>query len=174
MTSSPLLTNSLINIEEAKTNLTTLISQVEKGEEIIITQDGIPVAKIVPYKESKEPRPLRIDRGKFTIPDDFDAPLPDEIINNKEINCMNNNITYTNQIEHKQLIQQQIQNELPKLSLAHLKTILDFTTYLSEQESEAATQEIRKIPGIMELLEITESQAKAGHLIDWEDTEDDI
>ncbi|CCQ69604.1 hypothetical protein CWATWH0402_3249 [Crocosphaera watsonii WH 0402] len=71
-------------------------------------------------------------------------------------------------------IKQEIQDHLSRLSLDHLKTILDITTYLSEQESEAATQEIREIPNIMELLQTAESQVSAGHLIDWEEGEDNL
>ncbi len=68
-------------------------------------------------------------------------------------------------------IKQQINSQLSNLSPKKLQAILEVTTYLSEQESDEATQEIREIPNIMQLLEIAESQAKNGELIDWEDSE---
>ena len=71
-------------------------------------------------------------------------------------------------------IKQQINSQLSKLSQKKLQAILEVTTYLSEQESEEATQEIREIPNIMQLLEIAESQAENGELIDWEDTENEL
>ncbi|MEA5536611.1 type II toxin-antitoxin system Phd/YefM family antitoxin [Crocosphaera sp. XPORK-15E] len=70
-----------INIHHAKTHLSKLLQRVALGEEIIIASRGIPVAKLVPFNDEDKPRPLGIDRGKFTVPDDFNAPLPDEILN---------------------------------------------------------------------------------------------
>ncbi|MBF2001740.1 MAG: type II toxin-antitoxin system Phd/YefM family antitoxin [Synechococcales cyanobacterium C42_A2020_086] len=70
-----------VNIHQAKTNLSRLLSRVERGEEIIISNRGIPVAKLVPFHPSSNRRAsLGLDRGRFTIPDDFDAPLPEEIL----------------------------------------------------------------------------------------------
>lgn len=70
-----------VNIHQAKTNLSRLLSRVELGEEIIIANRGIPIAKLVPFQISSNRRAsLGIDRGRFTVPDDFDAPLPEEIL----------------------------------------------------------------------------------------------
>lgn len=71
-------------------------------------------------------------------------------------------------------IKQQIQSQLSTLSPKNLQAILEVTTYLSEQEKEDATKEIREIPNIMQLLEIAESQVKNGELIDWEESENDL
>lgn len=65
------------NIHEAKTNLSSLIQQVEAGENIVIMRAGKPVARLVQYIDS-EPRKLGIFKGKIQIPDDFDKPMPDE------------------------------------------------------------------------------------------------
>ncbi|CCQ55030.1 type II toxin-antitoxin system Phd/YefM family antitoxin [Crocosphaera watsonii] len=70
-----------INIYQAQTQLSNLLQRVALGEEIIIANGGVPVAKLVPFQEEQKSRPLGIDRGKFTTPDDFNAPLSDEIIN---------------------------------------------------------------------------------------------
>jgi prevent-host-death family protein len=70
-----------VNIHQAKTNLSRLLSHVELGEEIIISNRGIPVAKLVPFHVSSNRRAsLGLDRGRFTVPEDFDAPLPEEIL----------------------------------------------------------------------------------------------
>jgi len=52
---------------------------VAAGEEITITNRGVPVARLVPVPPKKVQRVLGIYRGQFSVPDDFDAPLPDEI-----------------------------------------------------------------------------------------------
>ena len=70
-----------VNIHEAKTHLSRLVERVEQGEEILIARAGKPVAKLVPIDD----RPLRRRepgsmRGQFDVPDDFNDPLPDEIL----------------------------------------------------------------------------------------------
>jgi prevent-host-death family protein len=70
-----------VNIHEAKTQLSRLLSRVERGEEIIIANRGVPIAKLVPLN----PRPSRLsslgrDRGRFTVPDDFNEPLPEDLL----------------------------------------------------------------------------------------------
>jgi prevent-host-death family protein len=70
-----------VNVHQAKTNLSRLLSRVELGEEIIISNRGIPIAKLVPfYVPSNRRASLGLDRGRFTVPEDFDAPLPEEIL----------------------------------------------------------------------------------------------
>jgi prevent-host-death family protein len=70
-----------VNIDEAKTNLSGLLSRVELGEEIIISKVGIPIAKLVPFRNSSHRRAsLEQDRGRFIVPDDFNDPLPKEIL----------------------------------------------------------------------------------------------
>jgi len=70
----------IINIHAAKTQLSSLIEQVEAGEEITIARAGKPVAKLVPIKQKETtPRVLGIMKGKFRIREDFDAPLPDDV-----------------------------------------------------------------------------------------------
>lgn len=70
-----------VNIHEAKTNLSRLLSRVEHGEEIVISNRGIPIAKLIPFRTSLDRRSsLGQDRGKFVVPDDFNAPLPDELL----------------------------------------------------------------------------------------------
>jgi prevent-host-death family protein len=68
-----------VNIHEAKTHLSRLLLRVADGEEIVIARAGKPVAKLVPV----DPKPQRLigqDDGLFDVPDDFGAPLPDEVL----------------------------------------------------------------------------------------------
>lgn len=69
----------VVNIHEAKTNLSKLIAKTQKGEEVIIGKAGKPVAKLSPYKEKPAKRKLGLWKGKVWIPDDFD--VEDEEIN---------------------------------------------------------------------------------------------
>jgi antitoxin (DNA-binding transcriptional repressor) of toxin-antitoxin stability system len=67
-----------INIYAAKTHLSRLIDQVNAGGEVVITRHGRPVARLA---ESVRPkRKLGTLKGKIWIPDDFDAPLPDNVL----------------------------------------------------------------------------------------------
>ncbi|MDG2991348.1 type II toxin-antitoxin system Phd/YefM family antitoxin [Candidatus Synechococcus calcipolaris G9] len=70
-----------VNIHQAKTNLSRLLSRVDRGEEIVIANRGIPIAKLVPFRTSIDRRAsLGHDQGQIIVPDDFDQPLPEEIL----------------------------------------------------------------------------------------------
>lgn len=62
----------IINIHQAKTQLSKLIKKTSNGEEVIIAKAGKPVAKLTPYKEKLKPRKLDLLKGKIYIPADFD------------------------------------------------------------------------------------------------------
>jgi prevent-host-death family protein len=69
-----------VNVHEAKTNLSRLLAEVEKGNEVVVARNGKPVAKIVPFSDAKKPRVFGKGRGRVWISEDFDAPLPDELL----------------------------------------------------------------------------------------------
>jgi prevent-host-death family protein len=69
-----------VNINEAKIQFSRLLRRVAAGEEITIANRGVPVARLVPLPTSKPIRKLGIFSDTIKIPDDFDAPLPDEIL----------------------------------------------------------------------------------------------
>jgi len=69
---------SISNIHEAKSRLSQLIEQAERGEEVIIARAGKPVVKLVPYKPDVKDRKGGQWRGKVRIAEDFDV-LPDDI-----------------------------------------------------------------------------------------------
>lgn len=62
----------IVNIHEAKTNLSKLIAQVLEGEDIVIAKAGKPVAKIIHYEEKLEPRKMGLLKGQIWMSDDFD------------------------------------------------------------------------------------------------------
>ncbi len=68
-----------VNIHEAKTHLSRLLQRVAAGEEVTIARSGVPVARLVPVVP-KSKRPLGFARGQVWIADDFDAPLPDDLL----------------------------------------------------------------------------------------------
>ena len=68
-----------VNVHEAKTHLSKLLERVALGEEVIIAKAGKPVARLVAIKNRKEKRPLGLAKGEFTVPDNFDDPLPPDI-----------------------------------------------------------------------------------------------
>ena len=68
----------LTNISEAKAQLSALIEKVLAGQEVIIGKAGKPVAKLVRYHRSEEPRKPGALRGKIKIAEDFDD-LPEDI-----------------------------------------------------------------------------------------------
>ena len=70
-----------LNIYEVKTHFSKVVEQAHNGETIIIAKSGKPWAKIIPYDEPKKPFQFGTMKGQITVMDDFDAPLPDEIIN---------------------------------------------------------------------------------------------
>ena len=68
-----------VGVHEAKTHLSRLLERVAAGEEITITRRGEAVARLV----SAAPAPKRLfgeDEGKFEVPEDFDDPLPDDLL----------------------------------------------------------------------------------------------
>jgi prevent-host-death family protein len=72
-----------VNVHEAKTHLSRLLERVAAGEEVIIAKSGKPVARLVPVAAPGK-RPLGLDAGKGWIADDFDAPLPQELLDEFE------------------------------------------------------------------------------------------
>ncbi len=69
-----------VNIHQAKTHLSHLLSRAMAGEEIIIAKSGKPMVRLVPVSEPLEDRVLGQDEGLFTVPEDFNDPLPNDIL----------------------------------------------------------------------------------------------
>ncbi len=69
-----------INVHDAKTHFSRLLDQAEAGAEFVIAKAGRPVARLGPLETRPKNRRLGLLDGKCKIPDDFNAPLPDEIL----------------------------------------------------------------------------------------------
>jgi prevent-host-death family protein len=68
------------NLYDAKTNLSQLVDRAAAGEEIVIAKNGVPQARLVPLPRNATPRRPGGWEGQVTIADDFDAPLPAELL----------------------------------------------------------------------------------------------
>ena len=79
MATAKATTAQAVNIHRAKTELSKLVERAERGEETVIARAGRPVARIAPLR-SQAQRRLGLLDGKFRIPDDFNDPLPEEVI----------------------------------------------------------------------------------------------
>jgi prevent-host-death family protein len=68
-----------VSIEKVQEQFPAFLSKVEAGEEIILEKAGEPIARVVPIKK-REKRILGKERGKIWMSDDFDEPLPGDIL----------------------------------------------------------------------------------------------
>jgi prevent-host-death family protein len=68
----------IINMHDAKTQLSRLVEQAEAGEDIVLARAGKPVVRLVPVRVARR-RKLGQWNGKVRISKDFDAPLPDDL-----------------------------------------------------------------------------------------------
>lgn len=72
--------STVVNIHEAKTHLSRIIDEVAAGAEVIIAKAGKPMARLVPIAIPAKQKRLGLLKGKIKVPDDFNAPLDDEIL----------------------------------------------------------------------------------------------
>lgn len=73
---SSLPMTTIVDIPENQEQLQALLKRIQAGEELLLAQEGIPVARLSPAY----PRIPGQDRGKVIIASDFNAPLPDNIL----------------------------------------------------------------------------------------------
>lgn len=73
-----------VSVCQAEAHLSRLLAQVARGEEVVISRAGTPIARLTAYTTSRQRRRLGRDRGLFEVPDDFDAPLPEDVIESFE------------------------------------------------------------------------------------------
>ena len=69
-----------VSVEEIKRDPESVLHRVLEGETLVITQSDRPVAEIRPIEAGRRPRPFGLAAGVFVVPDDFDDPLPEEIL----------------------------------------------------------------------------------------------
>jgi prevent-host-death family protein len=69
-----------VSVSEANANLSRLLEQVESGAVVFITKGGKPMARVSRIDESKSKIRFGVLKGNVKIFDDFDAPLPEDIL----------------------------------------------------------------------------------------------
>lgn len=72
------MSSPTINLDHVKQQLADLLALVEQNGDIVIAQDGTPLARIVSMSPPKKRRTAGLNRGMIWTSDDFDAPLPDD------------------------------------------------------------------------------------------------
>ena len=76
---------STVTLQELQEDSAALLQRVENGEHFIVLRGSQPVAELRPIASiRRDPRPFALCQGEFVVPDDFDAPLPDAILNEFE------------------------------------------------------------------------------------------
>ena len=76
----------MVNVHEAKTNLSRLLSQVEAGEDVVIARSGKPVARLVRFQLQGK-RQFGSWKGRVVLDDSFFDPLPEEELSAWEDDC---------------------------------------------------------------------------------------
>ena len=69
-----------VNVHEAKTHLSRLLKRAMEGEEVVIMRSGRPIVRLTPVQTAPASRRLGTAKGDFVVPDDFDAPLPNDTL----------------------------------------------------------------------------------------------
>jgi antitoxin (DNA-binding transcriptional repressor) of toxin-antitoxin stability system len=79
--------NSIIGMHEAKSTLSQLVQRAAAGETILIGPHGRAEAKLVAVDApTRAKRRIGLLKGKLNVPDNFDAPLPDDVLDSFEGN----------------------------------------------------------------------------------------
>lgn len=77
-----------INIDDIQRDLAGYLHRVQAGETLLVLEANQPLAEIKPVSEFVvgigEPRPFGLCAGEFVVPDDFEAPLPEDILQDFE------------------------------------------------------------------------------------------
>ena len=73
-----------VSLYEAKTQLSRLVDRAAAGEEIVIAKSGRPRARLVPLEDTRSLRVSGRGKGQWKVRKDFDAPLPDDVIDGFE------------------------------------------------------------------------------------------
>jgi prevent-host-death family protein len=75
----------IVNIEDLSAHTRQVLERVAKGEEVLISDKGQPLARLTPlHSHSKRLRPGGMDRGRVEVSEDFDAPLSDDVLRDFE------------------------------------------------------------------------------------------
>jgi antitoxin (DNA-binding transcriptional repressor) of toxin-antitoxin stability system len=69
-----------VTIDEMQRDPLKYLHQVEAGETLVIVRADKAIAELRPIASSPKLRPFGLCKGEFTVPDDFDDPLPEELL----------------------------------------------------------------------------------------------
>jgi prevent-host-death family protein len=70
-----------VSLQEFQRDPDALLDRVEAGEHLVVSRGGRPVAELRPVPATEPgPRPFGLCAGEFAVPDDFDSPLPEEVL----------------------------------------------------------------------------------------------
>jgi len=67
----------IVNMHQAKSQLSKLVEQASQGEDVVIARDGKPVARLVPILPIGDKRPIGLSDGLVKLRDNFNDPLPE-------------------------------------------------------------------------------------------------
>jgi antitoxin (DNA-binding transcriptional repressor) of toxin-antitoxin stability system len=70
----------VIPMHQAKSTLSQLVQRAAAGETVLIGPNGHAVAQLIRLDDTSKPRKLGFLKGQLVVPDDFDAPLPDKVL----------------------------------------------------------------------------------------------
>ena len=71
-----------VSVEEIQQEFSVYLKRVEAGETLVIMRAGQPVAEVKPVvTHASTLRPFGLCAGEFVVPDDFDASLPEDLLN---------------------------------------------------------------------------------------------
>lgn len=70
-----------VTVDEIQRDPLKYLRQVEAGETVVIVRADKAIAELRPIASTKQLRPFGLCAGEFTVPDDFDAPLPEDLLN---------------------------------------------------------------------------------------------
>lgn len=74
-----------VSVEEIQRDLQSYLDRVAAGETLIVVRHQEPIAELRPATEqAQSPRPFGLCAGEFTVPTDFDAALPEEVLSGFE------------------------------------------------------------------------------------------
>jgi len=71
---------TVVNVYDAKTRLSKLIEEAASGKDVVIARGGKPVARLTRLDPPKRKLKFGVLKGKIKVPEDFDSPLPSDIL----------------------------------------------------------------------------------------------
>jgi len=73
-----------VNMHEAKTHFSRLVTKALAGEEVIVAKNGNPLVRISAISAPEGVRTPGLSKGAAKVAEDFNDPLPDSILNDFE------------------------------------------------------------------------------------------